>query len=248
LARGAAVLLSLAMTVQMAVPASAQEDDCLKCHKALANVKDGHAGLKGGCKTCHAATDASTVPHKTTGNVASGLSASQPALCVSCHDKPKFTKANRHSAPAKGCTGCHTAHVSKEEKLLKSEVPALCYSCHEESLFKAKFRHRPVARGACLDCHDAHSTEHPVMLITAIEVICLECHSEVKEQPHLVAGFSNKGHPLGDEKTTTPAADPLRPGKQFYCGSCHQPHKADFPKLNRLDPSSTTFCQRCHEK
>ena len=86
------------------------------------------------------------------------------------------------------------------------------------------------------------------MLIAGIEVICLECHSEVKEQPHLVAGFSNKGHPLGDEKTTTPAADPLRPGKQFYCGSCHQPHKADFPKLNRLDPGSATFCQRCHEK
>jgi len=86
------------------------------------------------------------------------------------------------------------------------------------------------------------------MLITGIEVICLECHSDIKDQPHLVAGFSRRGHPLGDEKGIAIAADPLRPGKQFYCGSCHHPHKADFRKLNRLDPDATTFCQRCHEK
>jgi len=114
------------MSVLAAVPAWAQEDDCLKCHKALANVKDGHAGLKAGCKSCHAETDGSTVPHKTTGKIANGLSASQPELCVGCHNKPKFSKVNSHSASAKGCTGCHTVHVSKEEKLLKSEVPDLC--------------------------------------------------------------------------------------------------------------------------
>ena len=101
---GAAVLLSLALTLLPALAAHAQQDDCLKCHKATAAVKDGHAALKGGCKACHSTTDAATVPHKTTGAIAAGLSASPPELCVGCHNKPKFTKANLHSAPAKGCT------------------------------------------------------------------------------------------------------------------------------------------------
>ena len=128
-------------------------------------------------------------------------------------------------------------------------MPELCYSCHDEQLFKAKFRHKPVVQGVCLDCHDVHSAQHRAMLVVAPELVCLECHSSVKDQPHVAAGFSRRGHPLGDEASATPAADPLQPGKRFYCGSCHQPHRADFPKLNRFDVNLTTgFCLRCHEK
>ncbi len=249
-AAAATVLLSLAATLSVALPAHAQEDDCLKCHKALANVKDGHAALKAGCRACHVATDGSSVPHQTTGKVAGGLSAPQPELCVACHNKPKFNKQNLHSAPAKGCTGCHGAHASTNEKLLASEVPDLCYSCHDEKLFKGKVRHKPVAQGGCLDCHDAHSTEQRAMLNNPPVDVCLECHSEdLKGKPHLVAGFSGKGHPLGDEKSATLVEDPLRRGMQFYCGSCHDPHRSDHPRLNRFDPNSPHgFCQRCHDK
>lgn len=246
---GAAVLLSLALTLLPALAVHAQQDDCLKCHKTPAAAKDGHAALKGGCKACHAAIDAATVPHKTTGPFAAGLPANPPELCVGCHDKPKFTKANLHSAPAKGCTGCHTVHASKNEKLLKSEVPGICYSCHAEQQFKGKFRHKPVVQGVCLDCHDAHSAENRPMLIVPSQVVCLECHSDIKEQPHVAAGFSRKGHPLGDEKSAVAVEDPLRPGTRFYCGSCHHPHRAEFPKLNRFDVQSPAdFCQRCHQK
>jgi len=242
------VLLSLVVMLWPSLPAFGQDDACVKCHKDLAHVKDGHAGLKAGCKTCHVATDGSSVPHKTSGTIPNGLSAAQPQLCLGCHDKPKFAKTTAHSAPAKGCTGCHTAHVSKNEKLLTAEVPDLCYSCHEEKAFKGKFRHKPVAQGDCLDCHDAHSAEHPVMLITAIGVLCLECHASIADEPHLASGFSRRGHPLGNEKGAVIAVDPLRPGKPFYCGSCHHPHAAEFRKFTRLDPKSPDYCQRCHDK
>lgn len=174
----------------------------------------------------------------------------QVGECLSCHDKPKFTRANSHTVPAKGCDACHVSHQAKKtDKLLVEETPDLCYSCHQEKAFKGKVRHDPVAQGACLDCHDAHSAEHPAMLNNAPVDVCLDCHaSDLKGKPHVIAAFSRNGHPLGNEAGAG-VADPLRPNWKFYCGSCHDPHRSDHPRLNRFDPGSMTgYCQRCHQK
>lgn len=172
--------------------------------------------------------------------------------CLRCHTKPQYTQKNLHTAPAKLCSGCHVNHETKgEAKLLVAEVPELCYSCHAEQGFKAKRQHDPVKQGACLDCHDAHSAEHPGMLLNEPIEVCLECHaSDLKGKPHVISpSFSGKGHPLGNEPEMAQVKNPLRPGEKFYCGSCHDPHKSDHPRLNRFDPNSVSgYCQRCHEK
>jgi predicted CXXCH cytochrome family protein len=41
--------------------------------------------------------------------------------------------------------------------------------------------------------------------------------------------------------------DPARPGKPFYCGSCHNPHSADNSYLFRFKAkSSGSLCSNCH--
>lgn len=172
--------------------------------------------------------------------------------CLRCHSKVQYTQKTQHTVPAQGCSGCHVNHETKgEAKLLVSEVPELCYSCHAEKGFKARRQHDPVKQGACLDCHDAHSAEHPGMLINEPIEVCLECHaSDLKGKPHVISSsFSGKGHPLGNEPELAKVKNPLRVSEKFYCGSCHDPHKSDYPKLNRFDATSMTgYCQRCHEK
>ena len=142
-------LVALVTTLLPSLPARAQSDDCVACHKTLAAEKDGHAKLKGGCKACHVSTDGSAADHGKGAARNNGLSAAQPALCLGCHDKPKFVKANRHTEAAKGCSACHTTHASKNPMLMKAEVPDICYPCHAKTQFQGKFRHSPAARGEC---------------------------------------------------------------------------------------------------
>jgi predicted CXXCH cytochrome family protein len=42
--------------------------------------------------------------------------------------------------------------------------------------------------------------------------------------------------------------DPARPGRAFYCGSCHEPHSTESPKLFRFNAkSSMGLCNNCHK-
>ena len=242
-------LLAMLLWLMPAAAARAEEPECVACHKVLHSDKDGHAALKGGCKACHATTNGEPATHGKVADASNGLASTQPALCVACHNKGKYTAANAHSKPAKGCSGCHTTHASGQAKLLKLKANALCFECHDRKLVQGKVKHDSAARGACLDCHDAHSAEQPAMLTGALVEVCVECHGGVKEQPHVLNSFSGKGHPLGDEKELANTMDALRPGQRFSCTSCHDPHKGDRPNLVRYDTAQPLdFCQRCHEK
>ncbi len=157
-------------------------------------------------------------------------------------------KKNTHAALGMGCTGCHEPHSSKNKKLLKTTTPELCHTCHDKTAFVGKSTHVPATSGMCVTCHDPHASDQVALLTKAPVEICLECHEGIKEAPHVVAGFSRSGHPLGNEKRSKSVEDPLRPGKPFYCGSCHAPHKSDFTKLLRLDPKLPEgYCQKCHQ-
>lgn len=230
------------------VKAPPQDAKCMECHDDIFEEPVIHAALEKGCTSCHGNLDASKRPHKVTGRVAKGLTSAESELCLTCHEKPKFKNKSTHAALDKGCSGCHDPHSSKHKKLLKSPTPDLCYTCHDKKGYSGKGVHDAVKSGNCRSCHDSHASENAGLLKKPPAEVCLECHDDIKEAPHLVAGFSRNGHPLGDEKRAKPVEDPLRPGKPFYCGSCHQPHKSDFPKLQRLDPKqSMGICQKCHQ-
>lgn len=205
-----------------------------------------------GCPTCHTGIDASKVPHKNSGTIAKGLSAEQPDLCYGCHDKAQFTKKNVHAAVGMGCTSCHNPHSSKNDKLLSSAAPGLCFGCHDKPAFSKKVVHAPVSGGMCLSCHNPHSSDQTALLLKRPYDVCLGCHADIPSKRHAISGI----HPLGELKTIKKGAtteiievqDPSRPGKAFYCGSCHEPHSAEVRRLLRFKAASTMeLCVNCHK-
>jgi predicted CXXCH cytochrome family protein len=178
----------------------------------------------------------------------------QDADCVKCH-ADHGQKKFEHAAMAMGCKTCHSdldastvPHKLKGKfaKGLSAEGAALCNNCHEAKMFQGKVVHAPVASGMCTSCHDPHGSDNAGLLTKAPAALCLDCHSDVKKKPHLVAGFSSKGHPIGDEKKPKEVQDPLRPGKPFYCAACHEPHAGELPRLSRFGKGMGQ-CQKCHK-
>ncbi|HWR71833.1 MAG TPA: cytochrome c3 family protein, partial [Nitrospirota bacterium] len=94
----------------LASPLSSSGQSCADCHADLTADKTAHAAVAMGCESCHTAIDPSDVPHKIKNNIKRGLSAEQPDLCFSCHDKAQFSKQNVHAAVSMGCTSCHNPH------------------------------------------------------------------------------------------------------------------------------------------
>jgi len=256
----AAVIISLTFVAPATAadaPAQPTEVDCSKCHASLTvRMKVVHAAVPMGCPSCHAGiTDAIKVPHTKTTTFPKGLSAEQPELCYGCHDKPKFSKKHVHPAVGMGCTGCHNPHASNNEKLLIAAVPDLCFNCHDKAEFSRKNVHAAVQMG-CLTCHNPHSTDDPGLLVKVQYNVCFDCHDGVSKRPHAIAGFSQKGHPIGlpkkerkGKKETLPnVKDPKREGKLFSCASCHNPHSSDSVKLFRYPANSAMqLCSHCHK-
>ncbi len=274
------------------IDAYAQELDCSMCHGQLSGEKVVHAALHMGCATCHSQIDAKDIPHKLTGKISKGLSSEQPELCYTCHDKAKFSKKTVHAAIGMGCTGCHNAHSSKNEKLLLSEMPELCYNCHDKAKFAGNVVHSPIMAGMCTGCHSPHASDQEKLLLSGIPDLCYNCHSKGEfekktvhmpvaggmcmscHSPHVSEEFAllNKkdvvglclechpkidkkkhviatGHPVGEPKKGKPAPmDLARKDKRFYCGSCHNPHSSDNPKLFRYKAKSAfDLCGYCHK-
>jgi len=243
---GGVLAMLLALGIGAAHAQSPADMACIKCHKDTGRDKVVHDAMKEGCVKCHAALDASTTPHRTTNKIKAGLPAKGDAYCYSCHDKAAYAKKSRHRA-LRTCTDCHDAHASRHEKLLVEESEKLCFKCHEAKDFPGKHVHDPVKEGGCTSCHDAHASEQPTLLVKEHTRVCLSCHAKVRKAPHMVSGFAATGHPIGGEKPGL--ANPLKPDEPYYCGSCHQPHASNFPKLMRTDLNDPKagFCQQCHK-
>jgi predicted CXXCH cytochrome family protein len=263
--------LPLMLFLALLVPAvaEAQEIDCLKCHAKLKKDKVVHAALDLGCTVCHTDIDARTTPCKKTNEIERGLSASVPDLCYNCHDKSVYSKNNVHPAVSMGCTNCHNPHSSPNAKLLIMEPPELCFSCHDKAEFVKKTVH-PALEIGCTACHTPHSSDNIALLLRKPIEVCLECHPEIPNKPHAISGFTMRSHPVGVQKpvsalkivskalTTAPSAtarkqpkelqDPARPGRAFYCGSCHNPHSSSGPRLLRYDAQTAMdLCMHCHK-
>ncbi|MBI5847474.1 MAG: hypothetical protein HZB31_05900 [Nitrospirae bacterium] len=230
---------------------SAQPDICYGCHdKTKFSKKNVHAALMMGCTTCHN-------PHST--DAQKLLIAEMPGLCFNCHDKKKFDGKTIHPPVMGGmCTSCHNPHSSDSPKLLIAEAPDLCFNCHDKAIFAKKNVHAPVMGGMCLSCHSPHATEEMALLPKRPMAVCLDCHPNIAKGPHVVAGAR---HPLGSlkkpekpdekkpgKKIKAPLMDPVRTGKEFYCGSCHDPHSSDFMRMFRYKSDSPfELCINCHK-
>jgi predicted CXXCH cytochrome family protein len=176
--------MACAWALAFALPAHAQDRDCVQCHADVAAKKVVHAAVQMGCRTCHDQLDATSVPHKSMGKAPKGLAAESPALCVKCHDKKLFEGKLVHGPVAAGmCTACHDPHASNNVGLLTKEPAALCLDCHAAvkkrphlivgfsggghplgDVKKANEVADPLRSGKpyyCVACHEPHRSDRP---------------------------------------------------------------------------------------
>lgn len=236
------ILLFISITFIRA--ASAQETDCLTCHKELSEGRYIHNAISsGGCQVCHSGIISKEIPHKSETKFPKGLGAETVELCYTCHDKTRFYGSTVHAPVGIGlCTSCHNPHHSEIANLLIVEKQTLCFNCHEkEKLTGQKNIHAPVNAGECLQCHAHHASNNEHLILKKGNILCRKCHRNVEKEPHAVTGFKYKGHPIRGKE------DPIRKGKTFECLSCHMPHTSEWIRLLRYKADSLfDLCLYCH--
>jgi predicted CXXCH cytochrome family protein len=220
------------------VTAHAQEPACLECHRDFKDAKVVHPALTMGCSSCHAGLHAGEKP-------APKLTVAVPDLCFGCHDKAAFEKKAPHAPVAGGmCVSCHNPHASAVPKLLRAPVPDLCFSCHDRNAMAKKTVHASAAGGQCLVCHNPHGSDSAFVLTQLVEGHCESCHEEQASGRHVMIRVSP-----GDMHPVKGKADPLRPGKELSCVSCHNPHVAGpGSQVAEKAKRPEAVCRQCHRK
>ena len=152
-------------------PLPLTDEDCTKCHYAIALDVDEHgeAHKELACTDCHAEhppTGTNVIPNCSDCHDPDDNAHFAVENCRSCHNPHHpllvdFTKAE-DVAPA--CAACHEEQVEELAKYPSAHSEQDCNACHNQhGLEKGQSQ-------TCLDCHEPHSAD---MDLTA----CLECHS-----------------------------------------------------------------------
>ena len=168
--------LLLAGAVLAQSPAAYQDDDCVKCHKAVVQAMADAGGkhLDVGCTTCH--------------------DGHPPAVehpfpdCTACHEP--------HSAdPASAaCAQCHRAHAPAEVTYAVDVPSPACGACHTDALAElaastTKHGALPCAvchratHGATRTCGDCHGRLHPESIMARFPS-CADCHHTAHDLNH----------------------------------------------------------------
>jgi predicted CXXCH cytochrome family protein len=110
-------------------PARAVENACYKCHmdvRGQFNLPNHHPVPEGrmSCIECHP-------PHGGIAFAGGGTQRlSQNDNCVRCHPSQQGPFVFEHEALREGCTTCHSAHGSVNDKMLTERNANLCLKCH----------------------------------------------------------------------------------------------------------------------
>ena len=171
---------------------------CRGCHDETGREKYPHGALAAkGCLGCHRA-------HAARGKGL--LRAVRPALCFTCHPRPRFAQQTMHDPVREGdCAACHPAHGAANEHLLVRPYPIEQY-----------VPYAPGRYGLCLECHDESSLTDP------------ERGSDT--------GFANGTQNLHalhlrDRVSLSELGTRTQPG--ITCRNCHDSHATEFPRLIR---------------
>ena len=147
----------------LATPAHRTGDAvCYQCHAEIRgqfNLPSHHPVPEGRmtCTACHS-------PHKGSAHRGGGTALkSQDATCLQCHPSQRGPFVFEHEAMHEGCTSCHGAHGTVNDKMLTARNANLCLKCHFQRvqggalLIGGSDHTLRVQQGTCwtAGCHEA---------------------------------------------------------------------------------------------
>ncbi len=208
-------------------------DLCYGCHERRDKNRHPHSAVVlGDCAVCHD-------PHSSD-NAKLVAKPTIQETCFLCHQDDLTGRKFVHAPVVKGCDQCHDPHGAQSRFALKGgEGKAACYKCHKP-VDGGKVKHAALERYGCTGCHDPHGTGRPAMMADAVNKVCTGCHPDQASGRH-VTNITGDGHVVGGDLN-----DPRRPGRDFTCASCHNPHGSDNPKLFYLGATPMESCDGCH--
>lgn len=179
-------------------------ETCLACHAG----KESHNNYRRGehwrndvsCIDCHSPHGGSRSDinagsntfiadaTKPTHAIPAMLKASEPSLCISCHNETKsqFSKPFHHKVleGTMKCSDCHNAHGGFEAKQTKLSIgaDASCIKCHSDKQGPFAFEHAPLKTEGCAACHTPHGSSNPKLLRrSSVRQLCMECHTTLSD-------------------------------------------------------------------
>ena len=228
---------------------SVESTKCTSCHgDLLRGATHIHPPVEDDCTSCH---DVVVGEMGTTVE----LVASEPELCLVCHDDKAAAAAGEfrtpHAPVMDSCLSCHQAHAATQDHLLAVAESEVCFVCHELADIDAGHE-LPVSRSRCGSCHKPHGSDTPGMLLGSevhppfADGSCEGCHRRprgtklrlsIEGAQLCFACHSDLEAEFGQGSVHTPVAG----GR---CVECHQPHMATERSLLRaLEPE---LCFPCH--
>ncbi len=163
-------VLTIPLTIGIAVTAYAEEPFCYDCHDELPKATHAHDPVDSGdCTACHE-------DHGEAEELR--LVEEGSALCYQCHDE-LVGEGSLHPPVEDGeCTACHNPHGSDNLGLLAAVAPELCHNCHDAKNEGASV-HPPVEDGECSECHEPHGSDHGSLLVAESKELCFNCHDDM---------------------------------------------------------------------
>ena len=167
--------------------------------------------------------------------------------CAACH-ADQVSRPRQHGPVGQGaCLMCHDGESSPQRYAVAWPIQETCFRCHgdiQRAVMAKAYRHGPTAAGRCTTCHDPHGSANAFWLKKPVWDLCTNCHTEKASDRHVVLGFV-----YGDSHPTRGRPNPVKPGQDFACSSCHNPHAAQARFLWQFDVTvREDLCRTCHAK
>lgn len=212
---------------------------CYSCHKSQTMQAVWLHSPAGNilCRSCHQPSGQKSKAMMPSGKV--------DTLCFRCHVNSAAWPKMKHVHGPVGtgdCTVCHNPHGDRYPSMLWAEGKMeLCFACHTDMRAfvngtSVAYTHGILQGMGCVACHSPHATNNRFQLHKPIKDLCSGCHPAVTGK----GNHPITGHPVQGDR------DPRRPGREFDCTSCHNPHGSEYRYMLIGNPLGNRVCRQCH--